>query len=59
MDRLHKHIATLLHGLVEEAQGRKFPLRNAVVQPAAEPEPEAEANSDSCMAQRLPEQARK
>ena len=45
MDRLHKHIATLLEGLVEEAQGRKFPLRNAVVQPAAEPEPEA--NSDS------------
>ena len=35
MDRLHKHIATLLEGLVEEAQGRN----------AAEPEPEA--NSDS------------
>ena len=55
MDRLHKHIATLLEGLVEEAQERKFPPRNAVVQPAAEPEPEAEANSDSYMAQRLPE----
>ena len=41
MDRLHKHIATLLEGLVEEAQERKFAPRNAVVQPAAEPEPEA------------------
>ena len=31
MDRLHKHIATLLEGLVEETQERN----------AAEPEPEA------------------